>query len=211
MTTLATLPSSATAMATLTAEHPLLAIALKDMPAVEDIERTASICTDGSQILVDPAFLAERTDEGRVYMLAFISLMQTNMCLDRRGDREHEAWGMACNMATHLTLAQIDVKGRPPEADGLFNPSLEGKTSEEIYDSIMDGRTMIMGQRVKDMINAKMKGMEPVDGPAIRMDTAEVEQGMDEAQIDAFLSKAQGGYTPDDLSEAFDIVKDADH
>lgn len=201
MITLNLLHATMTAMMTLEEREPFLAQALKLLPAVEDAARTASIATDGVTIIVNPEFLAQHSADERVYMLAFIALMLINDCHGRCRSRDPEIWSTACNMTTHLALLDQGMSGRPASADQLVDPELRGMTSDEVYDRLMEGRTLLLGKRVADLIaQRKFSGEQPLLVPEGAKDIPEID----------FVPGPEG-YRPAQLSAAFDLVKDADH
>lgn len=50
-----------------------------------------------------------------------------------------------------------------------------------------------------------------LEGSAVRVDLHENGPGLSEAEIDAFLEEGKGGFTVEQLSEAFDAVKNEEH
>ena len=200
--TLNDLPSTAAAMRILAETRPLIAIPLAGMKAREDDTRTASIATDGKTVTVNPGFMANRDEQGQVYMLAFISLMVVHDFIGRVGDRDRTAWSMACNMSIHRALAGEGLEGRPAESIILDEAMPEDVTAEQIYDRIMDGRTMVFGRTFDELRKDHAMAMADDDTlPPLGRIVVEGGQDFD----------TMGGYTHDQLSEAFDVVKDHEH
>ena len=154
MQTLATLPTTASAMQALGASHALLADHLARVPAVEDASRSGSITLDGRTLVLNPEFMDAHTEEQRVYVLGFAAMMTINLSADRLGDRVPAVWQLACNMAIHQQLEDGGFTDRPPASDGLALPEARGLTSEQIYDRLMDGTFEVYGKKVADFIPA---------------------------------------------------------
>lgn len=163
MQTLADHPLTSSAMATLTATHPLLVVMLSRLPVVEDDERSNSISMDGESILLNPGFIRGRSEEGRVYLLAFMGLMLVDDFIGRKGDREPSAWSMACNISLHNQLAELGVSGRPMEADDLYDPEMAGLIADEIYERLTDGRKLVFGLRFSEMLEVAETQMHAED------------------------------------------------
>lgn len=197
--TLADLPSTSAAMATLTQTHPLLAARLSGVPATESTDGTASIATDGASVTVNPDFMAGRDERGRAYMLGFIALMIDGDFIGRIGDRDRTAWSMACNMSIHHQLAKDGLEGRPAESVAMGDDDTADLRAEEIYDRIMADKTMIFGRKLSELL------------AGIREDTSDDGDLPPPGEVIEAPSRGMGGYTHQQLDEAFDKVKDPDH
>ena len=153
MQTLDTHPLTSTAMTTLSADNALLANALRWQGLKVDDSSVDLIGTDGKTIGINSDKFASYSEEERVYILAFISLMIINQYLDRRGDRDPYAWNLACGMSVHLILEDAGITGRPSNTDDLIDPECRGLTADEIYDRLMDDRVKILGKSITSLLS----------------------------------------------------------
>ncbi|MGI8552469.1 MAG: vWA domain-containing protein [Dehalococcoidia bacterium] len=105
------------------------AISLR-LKVIEDAGATQTMSTDGSRLVFDPAWVAERTDAELMAVIAHEVLHCALLHPYRVGQRDLKRWNLACDYAINPLLVQQGF--RLPE--GTANdPQYAGLSAETIY------------------------------------------------------------------------------
>lgn len=128
-------------LASLKLDHPMIVIALEDVP-VEVSNITSAILTDNNTIWINPDWFTTKSEAELRHTVAFIGLSFI-YCSIARGDAfsdlDHWRWTTACNLVINRALIDMGVGALPPE--GAFITSISPQaTSEEVYE-ILKGMT----------------------------------------------------------------------
>lgn len=121
------------AKSSLIVHHPFFATLLLGMPMREDPE-TATMATDGEEILFNPAWAGKLTHEETVFVLAHETLHCVFDHMGRRGSRTPNRWNQAADYIINALLTEEKI-GKMPKG-GLHNPALVksgGGTAEGVY------------------------------------------------------------------------------
>ena len=123
--------------------YPLLGALAAAFKLVEDAEvcrthgiRVAAISPAAAELYVNP--LCGLEDSERRFVIAH-ELLHAGLRHDTRsGGRDPWLWNVACDYVINGWLAEMAVGDLPDSA--LHDPSLRGKSAEEVYDEIAAGR-----------------------------------------------------------------------
>jgi predicted metal-dependent peptidase len=123
--------------------YPLLGGLAAAFKLVEDAEvcrlygiRVAAISPGAAELYVNP--LSVSSEGERRFVIAH-ELLHAGLRHDTRGGgRDPWLWNVACDFVINGWLAEMEVGDLPDSA--LYDPSLRGKSAEEVYDEIAAGR-----------------------------------------------------------------------
>ena len=123
--------------------YPLLGALAAAFKLVEDAEvcrlhgiAVAAISPAAAELYVNP--LCGLEDGERRFVIAH-ELLHAGLRHDTRGGgRDPWLWNVACDYVINGWLAEMEVGDLPDSA--LYDPSLRGKSAEEVYDQIAAGR-----------------------------------------------------------------------
>jgi predicted metal-dependent peptidase len=123
--------------------YPLLGALAAAFKLVEDAEvcrihgiLVAAISPAAAELYVNPLYGLE--DDERRFVIAH-ELLHAGLRHDTRGGgRDPWLWNVACDFVINGWLAEMGVGDLPDS--GLYDPSLRGKSAEEVYEEIAAGR-----------------------------------------------------------------------
>lgn len=113
--------------------------------SADDGTITKTMATDGKRLLWHPPFVDSMTEQQTKTVLAHEALHCALLHMLRRGDRDPEAWNIACDHAVNLHLDSVNDaatgKGKAapfpwPKINVHKDPSHKGKCAEEIYSDV---------------------------------------------------------------------------
>jgi len=159
--------------------YPLLGALAAAFKLVEDAEvchlhgiRVAAISPAAAELYVNP--LCGLEDSEHRFVIAH-ELLHAGLRHDTRGGgRDPWLWNVACDYVINGWLAEMAVGDLPDSA--LYDPSLRGKSAEEVYDEIAAGRrrtwklATLRGPGVCDILPRRLAGP---DDPARGVDLDE--------------------------------------
>jgi predicted metal-dependent peptidase len=123
--------------------YPLLGALAAAFKLVEDAEvchrhgvAVAAISPAAAELYVNPLC---GFDDGELRFVVAHELLHAGLRHDTRGGgRDPWLWNVACDYVINGWLAEMEVGDRPDSV--LYDPSLRGKSAEEVYDEIAAGR-----------------------------------------------------------------------
>jgi predicted metal-dependent peptidase len=147
--------------------YPLLGALAAAFKLVEDAEvcrihgiQVAAISPGAAELYVNP--LCGLEDDERRFVIAH-ELLHAGLRHDTRGGgRDPWLWNVACDYVINGWLAEMSVGDLPDSA--LYDPSLRGKSAEEVYDEIAAGRrrtwklATLRGPGVCDILPRRLAG-----------------------------------------------------
>tara|TARA_R100001591_G_scaffold105666_1_gene113801 strand:+ start:133 stop:1350 length:1218 start_codon:yes stop_codon:yes gene_type:complete len=89
-----------------------------------------TMATDGVHLLYNPDWILNQTMDELEFTNAHEVVHVDSFHMTRKGDRDHEIWNMACDLAINPALVKIGLK--MPEG-GLLDWSYENMSAEQIY------------------------------------------------------------------------------
>ena len=89
-----------------------------------------TMATDGVHLLYNPDWILTQTMDELEFTNAHEVVHVDSFHMTRKGDRDHEIWNMACDLAINPALVKIGLK--MPEG-GLLDWSYENMSAEQIY------------------------------------------------------------------------------
>lgn len=115
--------------------HPYLAAAVARLPLVvaDHLDWCDTMATDGYYIYVRTSFCQALSGEELTFVFAHETLHCVLGHIDRRGERDREAWNIAVDYATNLLL--VDAGMTMPKM-ALHSHAFKGMTAEEVYDRL---------------------------------------------------------------------------
>ena len=106
-----------------------------------------TMATDGVHLLYNPDWILTQTMDELEFTNAHEVVHVDSFHMTRKGDRDHEIWNMACDLAINPALVKIGLK--MPEG-GLLDWSYENMSAEQIYAKLKklddDGEGPIAGE-----------------------------------------------------------------
>jgi len=147
--------------------YPLLGALAAAFNLVEDAEvcelygiRIAAISATAAELYVNPRYVAE--DSEYRFIIAH-ELLHAGLRHDSRGaGRDPWLWNVACDFVINGWLAEMELGDIPDGA--LYDPSLRGKSAEDVYDQIAAGRrrtqklATLRGQDACDILPGRLTG-----------------------------------------------------
>lgn len=113
-------------------DHVFFATLLLRLEFIED-ETISTCATNGKVIKYSPDYLSKLTSQ-QVTAIFCHELLHCVFCHHtRQGNRDHERWNVACDLAINPLLLEY---GFQLPSGALIEPSLKGLTAEQIYDLI---------------------------------------------------------------------------
>jgi predicted metal-dependent peptidase len=119
---------------------PMIGALLDRYQIIEDREicrrmdiQVAAICDGTQEIYLNPACLNDVAEY--TFVLAHELLHAGLRHGDRCGGRDPEYWNAACDFVINGWLVEMGV-GRPPAIGGLHDPTLAGRSADQVYDQI---------------------------------------------------------------------------
>jgi predicted metal-dependent peptidase len=159
--------------------YPLLGALAAAFKLVEDAEvcrlhgiQVAAVSPAAAELYVNPLY--GLTEEERRFVIAH-ELLHAGLRHDTRGGgRDPWLWNVACDFVINGWLTEMAVGDLPDSA--LYDPSLRGKSAEEVYDEIAAGRrrtwklATLRGPGACDILPGRLAGP---DDPAWGVDLDE--------------------------------------
>ncbi|MEM1182542.1 MAG: VWA-like domain-containing protein, partial [Acidobacteriota bacterium] len=158
---------------------PLLGALASSFTLVEDAEvcarldiHIAAVDDEAREIYLNPR--AGLTREGLRFVIAH-ELLHTGLRHQVRGQgRDPFLWNVACDFVVNGWLIEMDI-GEPPPVGLLYDPSLQGKSAEAIYDIIVSDLRKyrklmtLRGQGIGDILTRRAPEWW-MDGPGRDLD-----------------------------------------
>ena len=159
--------------------YPLLGALAAAFKLVEDAEvcrlhgiQVAAVSPTAAELYVNPLY--GLTEDERRFIIAH-ELLHAGLRHDTRGGgRDPWLWNVACDFVINGWLTEMAVGDLPDSA--LYDPSLRGKSAEEVYDEIAAGRrrtwklATLRGPGACDILPGRLAGP---DDPAWGVDLDE--------------------------------------
>lgn len=99
----------------------------------DDSDETSTIATDGKHLLFNRHFIAGLDHDELISATCCVVLMTVFNHIARRGDRDPQLWGMACNYIVNAILVKEGIGKMPKWA--LYDPRFSDQmTVEQVYD-----------------------------------------------------------------------------
>lgn len=93
-------------------------------------DEISTACTDGTQIVFNPNFFLDLTQEERVFLMLHEALHVALLHMDRLNERDHAIWNKAADHVINLMLIE---RGFKMPQGGLADPRFKNMSSEQVY------------------------------------------------------------------------------
>lgn len=108
----------------------------------------STACTDGKLVRYSPKFFMELDAEERLFLFIHEAMHPAYLHLQRKADRIHGIWNMACDYVINLILVERGFK--MPKC-GLLDHRFAGMHAEQVYKILIDENTQVPQDMVLDL------------------------------------------------------------